>query len=92
VPPQVNIDDGFIVQVNKEIAFHMTATDKDGKVVHYSWDFDINDDITIDRDSASTTYTYKEPGNYVLRATAKDNNGGTTNVEVPVTVENAIPV
>ena len=58
------------------VNFNGTATDPDGSIVLYEWDFD--NDGTYDWSSASsgaTTHTYTNAGTHIATFRATDNNG-----------------
>jgi PKD repeat protein len=79
------------VTVDVEVKFKATASDPDGTVVKYLWDF--NGDGTYDSDSASSSaaYTYNTVGVYVVTLMVQDNRGGNTTAIANITVEPAIP-
>jgi PKD repeat protein len=69
------------------------ATDTDGSVVEYAWDFD--GDGTVDRTTATATVThrYGASGDYAASVTVTDDDGLTDSASETVTVEaaNQIP-
>ncbi len=70
-----------------EVTFSGSATDSDGTITEYAWDFD--GDGTFDHTSATSgdaVHAYHTPGTYnaVFRVTDNDNN--TAELTVPVTV------
>ncbi len=61
-------------EVLKPVAFVATASDSDGFISNYVWDFG---DGTSDTTSPGTTsHVYRTPGNYLASVTAVDNDGG----------------
>jgi len=96
LPVIINLPYSITVTKNSNYSFTPIATDYDGIVVRYDWDF--NGDGAIDYTSTTTgyvSYNYTTTGTYnaVLRVT--DNSGGVTSQTVQVTVAppaNALPV
>jgi len=64
------------------VSFAGSATDPDGYIAHYGWDF--GDGTT--GSGETVTHTYKVPGIFVVRLTAADNNGATVSLTQEVTV------
>ncbi|MEW5759825.1 MAG: PKD domain-containing protein [Candidatus Thermoplasmatota archaeon] len=66
------------------IEFYGDAKDIDGKIVSYSWDFDLDKDTNgdrikdndIDAIGGSPVHKYKNPGNFRVKLMVKDSNGG----------------
>lgn len=86
---QPNADAGkdFTVAVAAEAHLHGTATDADGYLVKYEWDYDGDGTFeTLSTTTGEATWTYQSIGvnNAVLRVT--DNDGGQDNDTVKVTV------
>lgn len=81
--------DGAVFSVGEEITLAATATDEDGSIdrIH----FKINDDF-YRRDETSPysqVFTPQNPGTYTLAARAFDNSGGSSEVSISVTVQDA---
>ena len=78
--PDVDAGDDGAVLVGKEIGFLGTASDEEGTIEEYAWDFE-NDGSWdyISSMSGETTHIYNEVGNYtaVFRATDDDGNENT---------------
>jgi hypothetical protein len=87
--PPNGLDFGDIVirdQVGSELTISVNeASDPDGTVVEYRWDFD--DGRTATTESPSVTHTYTDPGTYELTITAVDDDGATTSGSLTVKVE-----
>ncbi|MDY6988140.1 MAG: PKD domain-containing protein [Thermodesulfobacteriota bacterium] len=64
------------------VSFAGSATDPDGYIAHYGWDF--GDGTT--GSGETVTHTYKVPGIFVVRLTAADNNGATVSLTQEVRV------
>ena len=67
------------------VNFHGAASDPDGTIVKYEWDF--NGDGTWDYTSTTNpdaSYTYTSPGYYMALFRATDNNG--TSIVVPLAI------
>jgi PKD repeat protein len=64
------------------VAFDSTASDPDGSVESYAWEFGDGETST----SADPTHVYAGAGSRVARLTVTDDDGGTTTVEHLITV------
>lgn len=64
------------------VQFNASASDPDGYIVSYSWDF--GDGGTAS--GASQTHVYQNPGNYTARVTVTDNGGATASATGSITV------
>jgi len=77
------------------VNFSGTGTDPDGTIVKYEWDFN-NDGIYeySSTDSASTSYTYDEPGDYVAAFRVTDNDGltGVDLIEITTTIQVSLSI
>lgn len=58
--------------VNQEVIFNSTSYDEDGYIVSWNWDF--NNDGTVDSTDENATWTYTEAGNYTVRLKVTDND------------------
>ncbi|KPJ63465.1 hypothetical protein AMK68_03915, partial [candidate division KD3-62 bacterium DG_56] len=65
------------------MTFTCTASDQDGTVVAYAWDFG---DGGTDSGSAIVTHTYAGPGDYTACATVTDDQGGQGTCCIPAAV------
>ncbi|QCC50035.1 outer membrane protein assembly factor BamB family protein [Halapricum salinum] len=71
--------------VGEEVTFDAAAaSDPDGTIVQYSWEFD---DGSADADGVTTTRTFDSPGDYAVTLTVTDGEGATASVTKTVTVE-----
>lgn len=69
-----------------EVTFDGSASsDADGSIVAWEWDFD--DDGTIDATGSPVTGTFTEAGIHVIRLTVTDNLGGTDSTSGQITVD-----
>ena len=87
VPPVVKAGDNITARVNTTVSFAPTATDEDGTIIKWEWDFDGNGlwDYSSSKTGA-TTYTYLEPGTYNASVRVTDNDGQTAKDSIKVTV------
>jgi hypothetical protein len=77
------------------VTFSMTASDSDGSIVRYEWDFDGDGVYDADSASSGTAYhTFGLPGTYsaVARVTDDDGDSGVDTVTVTVTAVSGGPV
>jgi len=61
-----------------------TSTDKDDDIVEYQWDFD--NDGTVDDTGDTAAYNYSEIGNYTARLIVVDSVGNQNEITVPISV------
>ena len=71
-------------RTGEPIALTSTASDPDGSIASYAWDYD--NDGTVDSTSANPTARFTTPGNHTVKLTVTDNLGA------PVVVLHTIPV
>lgn len=72
-----------------QVQFSGTASDVDGTIVRYDWDFNTGDEIAVDftsPTSATASWTYHEPGSYTAKLKVTDNDGNTDSDTVTITV------
>jgi PKD repeat protein len=67
----------------EDVALVAEATDPDGEVVAYRWTVD---DRTV-AERPELTYTFEDPGTYVVAVTVTDDDGATASASREVTVE-----
>ncbi|MEU0563940.1 PQQ-dependent sugar dehydrogenase, partial [Nonomuraea sp. NPDC005983] len=73
------------------VSFSATgSTDADGDSLSYAWDLDGDGELD-DSTSASPSFTYAQPGSYVVRLRASDGKGGQGDASVTVNVNNTAP-
>lgn len=58
----------------ERVTFTSTATDPDGTIETYEWDFE--SDKVYDATGETTSHVFPTPGNYTVTVRATDNNGG----------------
>jgi PKD repeat protein len=68
-----------------QVDFSVSASDSDGYITDYYWDFD--GDGNFDEDTLSETFhTYSDPGAYVAIVRAADDGGGSAGDSIVITV------
>jgi len=75
--PIVDAGSDETVYVGESVLFNGTATDSDGFIIYYQWDFD--GDGNYDYNSTNTGFTthiYTMKGTYIAKFRAYDNQGG----------------
>ncbi len=88
----INVPGGQIMRTGVPIMFEGFATDADGDVVLYEWDFE--DDGEIDASSGlggTVSHTFAIPGDYIVKLRVTDNKGATGLAASPANVTNSIP-
>ncbi|WP_020404892.1 PKD domain-containing protein [Gracilimonas tropica] len=78
-PPVVNFS---YVWTNLSVDFTQEATDTDGSIVSYSWDFGDGSSSS----SANPSHTYSSGGSYTVTLTVTDDDGATGDLSGTVTV------
>lgn len=68
------------------VTFNVTASDPNGVIVKFEWDFDGNGTIDATTTSAPALYTYTAPGTYSPVVTVTDNQGATATAMTTVDV------
>ncbi len=61
------------------------SLDADDDIVQYEWDFD--NDGTVDQEGKKSTYTFEEAGTYTVRLTVADSENQTSSASMQVVVE-----
>ena len=98
VPPRVNVTDNippivnFTWEVDPDvdgtINFYADASDPDGTIASYFWNF--GDGNTSS--SPNPSHTYARGGQYTVTLIVTDDNGGQSSVELTITVPNISPI
>ncbi|MFP4522158.1 MAG: PKD domain-containing protein, partial [Fibrobacterota bacterium] len=88
-PPEITVTEFIRTGINTETKMSAEASDRDGKIVKYSWDFD--GDGKEDWESPKSglaRHKWKIPGLYKAVATAYSDDGQSVSAEVVVEVVN----
>ncbi len=96
LPPQVSVGSRIDTYALMSIEFRPSASDPDGKIVEYSWDFE--DDGTVDQsshDTGSAAHVYERQGTFKAKLTVTDDGplikSASTLYTVVVKAENQPP-
>lgn len=82
-PPTLSVNpSATTIQEGNSVTFNTTASDPDGTIVSYSWDF--GDDTTAN--VASPSHIYSRAGTYTARVVVRDNGGATAGTQITITV------
>ncbi|MCK5253581.1 MAG: PKD domain-containing protein, partial [Thermoplasmata archaeon] len=97
LPPVVNAGNDVVTTVDEITILHGTATDPDGLVSLFEWDFDGDGTYDWSNDTTGVAqWIYDTPGNYTAKLRATDNIGdfatATVGVEVQDRPPNMLPV
>lgn len=90
--PVVDAGDNQQVIVDDRVDFLANATDPDGTIVSYEWDFDTDGIFTADHISttADADHTYTTPGSYTVTVRVTDDRGGVKEDTLIVVVKPAV--
>jgi hypothetical protein len=70
-----------------QVNFSLSATDRDGSITAYDWDFGDDGTSTV----SSPYHTYTLGGTYLVRARVVDNNGARNSKWIYITIGSGIP-
>ena len=87
-PPVVAAGGPYTTRVSSPVELRGSATDEDGVIALYEWDFDGDGDYDwANKSTATVTHTYGQAGNFTAKLRATDNIGefGTGTARVTVT-------
>jgi len=76
---------------NNDILFDVTATDPDGLIMEYKWDFDGDGNIEYSSPDATAKHSYADDGVYNVELIVVDDDGGETTSTIKITIENRVP-
>jgi PKD repeat protein len=89
VPPLVNIGQDTVGEEGQPMVFAATASDPGRDILMYEWDFgDSSPKVT---DTLTPPHTFLDNGNFSVRLTVRDNDGGITEDTLAVRVDNLQP-
>ena len=74
--------------IEDTISFYDTSTDPDGTIVSWFWEFGDGSNST----ERNPTHQYTDKGQYIVKLTVTDNDGGTDTVEQTITIRNLPPI
>jgi len=70
--------------VGELVAFSSTSFDKDGYIVSWEWDF--NNDGTIDETAENPTWAFMQPGQYAVKLIVTDNETLSSGIQKLITI------
>ncbi|MCK4614236.1 MAG: S8 family serine peptidase, partial [Thermoplasmata archaeon] len=73
-PPEVDAGEDKVALVGKEVDFHGTASDEDGNITKYEWNFEGNTEWR-EYENGEASHTYKSHGEYSAKFRVTDNDG-----------------
>ena len=88
-PPVISLFQGQpgIARALQPVTFTVIASDPDGSVIQYRFNFDGNGTYDATTTTLPISYTYDTPGIYTAMVEAMDNDGATVSSEIAVTVD-----
>jgi len=91
-PPTVTLTvDPTIGMTPLMVSFTATASDPDGSIAQYRWDFNGDSTIDLTTITGATIFTYTTPGAYLAQVTAVDNLGATALAYAVISVSSPPP-
>jgi PKD repeat protein len=78
------------VTVNTVVEFRPTASDPDGQIILYEWDFDNDGDWDANSSTGAAAHLYSLVGIFPARLRVEDNRGGSANSWANITVVSAV--
>jgi len=92
IPPVANAGDDQASFVGQAVAFRGTASDEDGQVVRYQWDYDGDGVWDYESPSSGTgSWTFQGPGTFEAKFRVTDDRGATAEDTAAVTVKVNLP-
>ena len=89
--PVANAGPDITVEEDEQITFDGTSSYAYNGIVHYYWDFDASNGLTIDAQGPSVKHTYTKSRQYTVTLTIIDGKGLVARDTMIVTVVNKIP-
>lgn len=89
VPPLVNVGPDRFAAEAEEIRFSAAAQDPGHDILLFEWDF--GDGAPVVVDTLQPKHTYTDNGVYIVRLRVSDNDGGLTQSQLTVFVDNLPP-
>jgi len=84
--PIIDLGEDKTVRVNQMVFFSPEVLDKDGEVVKFQWDFDGDGKFDAETTQPEASYIYTEPGNYIYTLRVWDNDQGSAEDKINITV------
>ena len=86
IPPTAVAGDDQTVPLGQTVTLDGSASTDNTRIVSYSWDFNVDDGVGEDADTAVATTSYDVPGAYTVRLTVTDAGGNTHEDDVLIIV------
>ncbi len=81
-----------LVQAFSVVSFTADASDLDGTIVGYAWDFENDGTYDYSGASGSTTHIYQTTGTFVAKLRVTDDDGATSFDTISINVTNSAPI
>lgn len=91
IPPTCDAGGDRTVTVNSIVEFRATASDPDGQIVSYQWDFNSDGDWDTNSTTGTATYVYSQVGSYSARLRVQDDRDAFAESVANMTVIPAVP-
>ncbi len=91
-PPYIQVGSCDLQYKGRDLVFdtsNFTVGDHDGELVSYKWEFDDDTESVITQD-LSVIHAYSKIGEYTVKLTVTDNDGGVSEAQLPVTITNTL--
>ncbi|MEM2899216.1 MAG: PKD domain-containing protein [Thermoplasmata archaeon] len=93
LPPSVVLHaSATAVQVFASVTFSADASDLDGTIASYSWDFDNDGVFDFQSSTSSATFIYQALGTYTAKVVVTDDDGARANDTITISVTNSAPI
>ena len=86
-PPTASVSGPSTAQVGEDVTFQASASDPDGSIDSYAWDFDGDGTADATGQSPTVTTTFDSAGEVTVELTVTDDDGATATATTTLTVE-----
>lgn len=90
VPPLIELQPDGLAEEGQEVVFAAEATDPGHDLLMYEWNF--GDSSPLVNNTLSPRHTYQNNGDYAVRLTVRDNDGGVSEETMVINISNLPPL
>lgn len=88
-PPTASVSGPSTAQVGEDVTFQASASDPDGSIVSYAWDFDGDGTVDVTSPTPSVDTSFASAGEETVELTVTDDGGATATATQTVSVTEA---